>query len=52
MLLTDVFKNIERAKSGCLGWLEYEPAHQKTEGVIPGQGTYLDVGFKLQSGHE
>ena len=34
-----------------LGWLEHHPIHQKVEGLIPSQGTYLGCRFDPLLGH-
>ena len=38
------------ALAGWLSWLEHHPIHQKFEGLVPGQGTYLGRGFDTRSG--
>ena len=39
-----------RALAKWLSWLECHPIHQKVEGLIPSQGTYLGCGFDPWSG--
>lgn len=42
--------NIIAALARWLYWLEHRPVHQKAEGLIPGQGSYLGCGFDAQLG--
>ena len=43
-------KTFKVALAGRLSWSEHCPTHQKVVSSIPGQDTYLDCRFDLQSG--